>query len=157
MFVCMYDTGKLCVLVWGCASRGQRLKLSLSITLWLIFKKDAFGCTDWPASLRDPPSHTSWYWDYRCESLPARFLCRCWGLKSDVTLILTDLAISAIQFCTLQVDQAITVNSLKKHSDFFPGRIFTGWNHLRKDKNIWLRQTVMLLWFSELNRKVVLK
>lgn len=29
----------------------------------------------------------SWYWDYRCEPLHARFLCRFWGLKSGVTLI----------------------------------------------------------------------
>lgn len=30
---------------------------------------------------------TSWYWEYRCEPLHAPFLCRCWGLKSGVTLI----------------------------------------------------------------------
>lgn len=57
MLVCVYDDGKLCVLVWGCVSRGQGLKLYLSIALRLIFKEDSFGCTDWPASLRDSPGY----------------------------------------------------------------------------------------------------
>lgn len=89
---------------------------------------------------------TSWYWDYRCETLHARFLCRCWGLKSGVTLITDWLG----HLCN-SVLYKWTKPSLwilwRKTQTFFPGRIFTGWNHLRKNKNIWLRQTVMLLWF----------
>lgn len=87
MLVCMYDGGKLCVLVWGYVSRGQRLKVYLSIALRLIFKEDSFGYTDWPTSLEILLATASWYWDYRCEPLHARFLCRFWGLKSGVTLI----------------------------------------------------------------------
>lgn len=149
MLVCLYVGGKLCVLVWGCASRSQRLKLSLSIDLRLIFKEDSFGCTDWPASPRDPPSHNFMILGIQMWATACALLMQVLGteIRCHTHYWLTWLS---LQFCS--VVYKWTKPSLRilwrNTQTFFPGRIFIGRNHLRKNKNIWLSQTVTLLLFS---------
>lgn len=149
MLVCMNDGGKLCVLVWGCVSRGQRLKVYLSIALRLIFKEDSIGCTDWPASPRDPPGHNLMILGLHMWDTAFMLLMQVLGAEikchTHYWLIWPSLQFSSLLYKWTNPSLGIL---WRKTQTFFPGRIFTGWNHLRKNKNIWLRKTVMSLWFS---------
>lgn len=149
MLVCMYVGGKLCVLVWRYVNRDQRLKVYLSIALRLIFKEDSFGYTDWPTSPRDPPGHNFMILGLRMWATACTLLMQVLGIEIRCH---THYWLTWISLRFNSVHYKWTKPSLwilwRKTQSFFPGRIFTGWNHLRKNKNIWLRQTVMLLWFS---------
>lgn len=83
----MYDGGKLCVIVCGVWVEASSWNYIYQLLFDLFSRKIHLAVLIGQQALEILLATTSWYWDYRCEPLHARFLCRCWGLKSHVTLI----------------------------------------------------------------------
>lgn len=138
----------MCDCVWY-VRRGQGLKLYLSIALRLIFKEDSFGCTDWSASSRDPAGHNFMILGLQMWTTACTLLMQVLGTEitchTHYWLIWLFLQFSSVLYKWTKPSLWILCRNTQP---FFPGRIFTLWNHLRKNKNIWQRQTIMLLWFS---------